>query len=132
MPDVMPDASSCAMPVLSALHVPPETASVSVMDDPVHTLPGPDITGIWLTVRTIDEEQLPIVYMIVAVPADKPVTFPDPSTVAIVPDVLQMPPVVASNRETEELAHTAPEPDIAAGVALTVTIVLVAQPVEKI
>ncbi len=70
--------------------------------------------------------------MILAVPLLAPVTEPVLLTVAT--DVLPLahvPPVVASAKVIEEPTHTAPEPDMATGVVLTVTIAVTEQPVPN-
>ena len=56
MPDVMPTVATV---VLELLHVPPVTESVSVIVDPAHTVPGPDIEGTDETVITLETVQPP-------------------------------------------------------------------------
>ena len=41
--------TTVATPVALLLHVPPEVGSVNVMDDPLHTEPGPDIDEVGAT-----------------------------------------------------------------------------------
>jgi len=122
-------ASTVAIPVLPELHKPPLTASANVAEDATHTLPGPEIGATGLTVTTSVTWQLPITYVIAAVPADSPVTLPEASTVAIVPEVAQLPPVVTSLSAIEEPRQTADTPVIADGVKLTVIAVEYVQPV---
>ena len=74
-----------------------------------------------------------IVYEIVTVPTVTPVTMPVDPTDAI-PEalVLHVPPEVASVSEMVEPAHTEEAPDIAAGNAFTVTVVVAMQPVINV
>lgn len=64
-----------------------------------------------------------------AIPATTPAVFTVPSAVLL---LLQVPPVVASVSVVVDPAHTLLVPAIAAGVALTVTGVLIKQPVGSV
>jgi hypothetical protein len=122
---------------LLALHVPPEAASVNVIDEPIHTPDAPAIVpalGSGLIVTAFDVVVVPqplvIAYMIVSVPAVTPVTTPV-RTVAVALLALQMPPEVASVNVIEEPAHTFDAPVItpASGFVFMVT-TFVAEPVQ--
>ena len=67
--------------------------------------------------------------MIPAEPFETPVTMPVvPLTVAIpVAPLLHKPPAVASDRDVVKPTHTEVPPDIAAGIALTVIVVVTKQ-----
>ena len=83
-------------------HVPPDTALVNVDVEPTHSTDGPTMlpasgcgfTVIVLVVET-DPQLLDTVYEMVSIPADTPVTIPEPvPTVAVVLLLLHTPPVV--------------------------------------
>lgn len=76
---------------------------------------------------------MPVEYVIVAVPAETPVTTPEAlPTVAtpVVPEV-HVPPVVASPKVVVAAVHIAAMPVIAPGAAITVTTATVLQPVAR-
>ena len=131
----MPPAVIVATDVVLLLHVPPVLRSVNTIVEPAHTGVEPDMAdGNELTVTTVVAEQ-PVLsaYVIIEVPADAPVTTPVPlTTVAteVVP-LAHVPPVVRSVKVIVELTQTGVEPEIATGVALTVTIVVTEQPVPN-
>lgn len=65
-----------ASAVLLLVHVPPVIASESMIEDPVHTLPGPVMGGgAAFTVTVTDTVQL-VVYVMVSTPGIPPVTVP--------------------------------------------------------
>jgi hypothetical protein len=110
---------------------PPLVPSVSVSDCPVHRGATPDIDkGDPFTVTAIVEKHVLLVaYVIIAVPAATPVTIPEVPVVAT--DVLpldQLPPVVEMLNGVVRPEQTTGVPEIDAGVAYTVTVVLVPQP----
>jgi len=71
-----------------------------------------------------------VVYEIVTVPAETPVTVPAPFTVATPGALLvQVPPIVASLSDVVAPVHTVDEPVITFGVEFTVTGVFAKQPV---
>jgi len=97
MPVVAP---TVAIEGLEEVHEPPAEASASVMVLPAHTLDGPVIGELTLTVTTLTTVDVPqevvTVYLMVSMPAATPVTTP-PLTVAMAGVLLlHMPPVVAS------------------------------------
>lgn len=125
-PDTIPPETVATAGVL-LLHMPPEVASDRVTVPPVHTvgLAGSIAPGAVLIVATVLAEQPEIVYLIVAVPTALPVTMPPAETEAI-PEalLLQAPPGVASVKAAVPPKHTVTGVGvIAAGVALTVTVV---------
>jgi hypothetical protein len=70
--------------------------------------------------------------VIVAVPAERPVTLPDPSTEAFRLLLYQAPPLYVSLRLVTDPKHTVFVPKIADGTGFTVTTVLAVQPVERV
>ncbi len=62
--------------------------------------------------------------MIVAIPVLTPVTFPDPSIVALPLLLLHVPPAVASVRLVTEPVHTVDAPAILAGNGFIETVML--------
>jgi hypothetical protein len=88
------------------------------------------LTAIGATTR----QPVPNVYVIIAVPEATPVAVPElPSIVAtlVLPDV-QAPPEVKSLNVVVCPAHTYGLPDIADGIAITVTVCVVIQPVSNV
>ena len=135
MPDVRPfttpDAFTVATTVLVLLHTPPVVASVNVVDEPAIIVAVPLIVpaaGEGLTVITWVAAAVPqplvTVYDMVVVPDVRPITIPEAFTVATtVLVLLHTPPLVASVKVVDELAHTLTVPMIvpADGKGLTVT-----------
>ena len=76
----------------------------------------------------VTKQPEPAVYVTVATPADDPVTLPEPSTAIRLLPVLQPPPGVASVNAIVEPTHTALAPVIPDRVELTVTSIVVVQP----
>jgi hypothetical protein len=103
--------------------VPPPVTSFNVADAPTQITDVPVIAaGVVLTVNGVVVKQ-PVgnVYVIVSVPAELPVTTPEPLTVANAGLLLlHEPPVVASVNVVVKPAHTLVTPVIAAGAAFTV------------
>ena len=109
------------------LHVPPVTASLSVIVDPAHTDEGPEIAaGSGLTASVAVRTQPDgIVYDIVAVPAIIPLAIP------VVPPIvatdrlllLHVPPVDASVNVVVEPTHAANMPDTGSIVLTVITVV---------
>jgi hypothetical protein len=137
-PNTCPEVeTTVATEVAPELQVPPP-ASLSVVDDPIHTPVAPEIVaGKGFTVSTVDVRQ-PVdvsLYVMIDVPAATPVTRPAPvpTVAAAVLPLLQEPPVVASVRVTvPPLSQTRAVPEIVAGAGLTVTVAKAAQPVDKV
>ena len=125
-PVTTPAVEMVATPVAELLHIPPATPSESVMVNVWQTGALPTIAdGCGLTVTTAVLLQPPaMVYVIVAVPADTPVTSPVADTVAV-PVLLHVPLPVASVSAVVDPAHTLKVPVMAAGVGFTVTSVTV-------
>jgi hypothetical protein len=111
--------------VVPELQVPPPVASVrdTVPPRQIVFTEGFIAPGVWLIVTMAVEEQVPMAYDIVSMPAVTPVTTPAPLTVAFALLLDHTPPVVASVRlmvlpvQTVEVAGT-----MATGAVLTVTI----------
>jgi hypothetical protein len=114
----------------SLLHVPPEGDPVSVVVASSHTVVVPVIVAAGFTVTSIVLIQLVIsLYVIVAVPAERPVTVPNGSTDATVPGVaLQKRPLEAEVKVVVSPSHTSGVPVATAGSSLTVTCVVSIQP----
>ena len=135
VPDVTPVTTpkpfTVATEVLLLVHAPPPAASVRVSGTPRHTkvpplmLPGSGRAFTVLEAVAIAMPQpLDMVYDMVTVPDDTPMTWPEPSTVATVADpLLHTPPATPSVRVICEPTHTlaGPETDPDDGVVLTVT-----------
>ena len=132
------DKPTLAVPELALVHVPPPVASASVMVLPLmDTLDGPAIAataGSGLTVTVIVADQQSVVYVIVALTGEIPVTVPLPvPRVAIAVLLLfHVPPPVASVSVEVVPGHSNGLPPIAAGGPLTVTTNIAAQPVAVI
>lgn len=81
--------------------MPPVVASVSVIELPAHIAPAPEIAaGEGLTVTSIVTDELPRVYVMVAVPGDTGVT-----------PVVMLAPVPTVTTETSLLLHV-PNPEL--------------------
>ncbi len=135
MPVTTPVAISTELFVLLLLHVPPVTASVSVVVNPIHTLLVPDIAaGNGFTVNVIDVAH-PVassVYVISVVPVVRPVTIPDVDPIDATVDVplLQVPPPAPVSVAAFP-AHSADVPVIEAGKALIVIVFVAAHVVAS-
>lgn len=117
-----------AVPVALLLHIPPDVASVKVIELPVHTcgFAGNIMPGAVFTVATVDAEHPAIVYNIVAVPTEFPVITP-PAVIEAMPEALLLhaPLPVASVKVAVPPRQTVTGLGlIAEGVALTVTVVV--------
>lgn len=139
MPEISPLTTpdpepTVATEVLLLLQVPPP-ASLSEVDEPIHTLFTPEMAaGNGLTVTTFRVvHPVPSVYVMVEVPKATPVTRPEPETTVATEDVLlvHVPPP-ASLREVVKPAQTAGVPEIPDGNGLTVSTVVIKQPVPKV
>ena len=114
---------TAAIPADALLHVPLEVLQYNVVLLPEHTVDTPVIAeGTGPTVTTcVLAQPLPVVYDMVATPADTPVTTPELFTVAF--DGLLLlhapPPVLHANASVLPV-HTALPPVIAAGIVFTV------------
>lgn len=105
--------------------------------EPTHTLFAPVIAaGARLTVTTVDTSQpAGVRYVIVAVPGTNPLTTPDdePIVAIVVAELLQVPPVVASDIVTGVPVQIVVDPAIsgtAVLIATEVVFAVVPQPVE--
>ncbi len=122
-----------ATPRLLLLHVPPGVGSPKAVVSPTHTLSVPVIgngNGLTVTVAVIIHP-VGIVYVIIAVPADTPVTMPlEVPTVAIaVFPLLQVPLGVTSLRLVVKPTHMLSRPVIGAGSGLTTNVAVIIHPV---
>ena len=128
--------TTVATEVLLLVHVPDGVASLSVVVNPEHTAKVPVIfAGNGLTVITLVLIQ-PVgnVYVIVDVPATRPLTRPVPelTVAAVVLLLLHVPKGVASLNDVVRPAHTVADPVIATGNGLTVTGVVRIHPVPNV
>ena len=127
-----------ATPVLPLAHVPPEDASVRVMEKPpAQTVPGPlMLPGTGLTVNTVTDVQPPIgrVYVTAVVPEASAESMPEvePIVAVTVLPLLHVPPMAGSVSGVNEPWHTGLVPTIASGEVLTVTTMVAIQPVGKV
>ena len=117
-PVTTPEPETVAL-VLLLLHTPPAAPSDRLMDKPTHTLDGPVIVPasgngfiVIIFVAVAVPHELVTIYLIVCVPAEAPVTTPDPETVAVALLLLHTPPVTASDKLMEKPAHTLEGPVI--------------------
>ena len=129
-PLTTPAVFTGAVALALLLHVPPLVASASAVVAPRHMPVLPEIADIGFTVTTlVTAHPAPVEYVIVAIPAIPPVTFPVPSTLAMLALLLvHVPPVTASLSAVLLPAHTLAVPAITVGVRFTVTSVCTAQP----
>jgi len=113
-------------------HVPPVVPSVKVIVEPAQNEVEVEIAaGDEFTVTTVvAEHPVPSAYVMRAVPEDTPVTTPVLLTTVATPvlPLDHVPPVVPSVNVIVEPAQNEVDVEIAAGVVLTVTIVVVVQP----
>ena len=126
MPVTIPvPAPIVATPVLLLLQLPPTDGLVRVIVAPWHTLAIPDMgAGIPETVIVaVAIQPVANVYVIVAVPADTPVTTPvdEPIEAIAVLLLLQLPPPLPSLKVVVAKRNTVMVPVMEAGKALTVT-----------
>lgn len=131
MPATEPEpGAAVATAVLLLVHVPPVTASLKMIVKPWQTLAAPVIAeGVGRTV-TVVIVMHPFVYVITAVPGAMPETMPVVAPIVAVPVLLllHVPPVVALLSVVMAVPmHTTVLPVIAAGLAPTVTTVLIVQ-----
>ena len=122
-----------ATPVAPLAHTPPLVASVRVVVNPTHTLVVPPIAaGLAFTV-TVATARQPVlnVYVIIVVPAVRPVTTPVETPIVATPvlPLVHVPPLVASVRVVVAPTQALSVPPMAAGLAFTVTTVVTRQPV---
>ena len=113
------DAPTVAMVLSLLLQVPPVAASSNVIVPPTHTVVRPVIAGgNGLIVTTVLAVQPEAANEMLVVPAETPVTLPDPSTVAIpVDELLHEPAPEISVREVVAPWQALIIPVIAAGEA---------------
>src|SRR5262249_44868017 len=83
-PVTMPVLPTVAMDVLLLLHTPPGAASESVIVPAIHTVVGPLMVpalaaGVTVSVEVV--KQLPMVYVMVTLPAVMPLTVPDAESI---------------------------------------------------
>lgn len=129
-PVVMP---AVAMAVLLLLHMPPEGASLSEINEPAQTDDAPEIApGNGSTViKKVATQPVGSVYLIVVTPVDTPVTIPLPDPIVATPVLLldHVPPGEPSVSVKGNPVHAIGEPEMASGSGLTVTVIMAKQPV---
>jgi hypothetical protein len=110
--------------LLLLVHVPGLDASVSVEVRPTHTFVVPPIAAgnAFTVIGVVTEQPVGIVYIILGVPADTPVTMPDEAPAVACPGLLlvHVPPTVASLSVVVWPTQTTGVPVVATGVWLTV------------
>ena len=128
-PVIRPETATVTTATLLLAHKPPNVASVSIDEEPAHTVSGPligsiDEPTVITFVATAVPQLLVTAYEIITVPADKPVTTPEDDTVALVLLALQVPPLMASVSVMEAATATIEAPLMlpADAAGLTVTI----------
>ena len=124
------DSPIIATEVLPLSHVPPPLASVKVADTPEHTSAGIEMAaGSGFTVIIlVTGLQDNVVYDIVVVPKATPVTTPVAEMVAAAVLLLvHAPPAVVFARVIVVPGQTVDGPVIAAGIGLTLTMVVAVQ-----
>ena len=137
IPVTTPVADTVPAAGLLLLQVPPPVRSVNAVVKPAHTDNVPVIpTGTGFTVTTaVVIQPVPIVYVMVAVPAvAPPVTTPVEEPIVAVPVALlpHVPPVGVSLNVVVAPEHSTIVPVIGTGNVFTVTIVVVIHPVGKV
>lgn len=128
---MLPVDPAVATPVADELQVPPVVPELRVTAEPTHMAVTPvSALGKGFTVKVVTLLQPPSAYVIVVAPAATPVTVPvtEPTVATATVLLLHTPPVVAELSVVADPAHTLVVPVIAAGIALTVTVVVVLQP----
>lgn len=135
-PDTIPELlPTVATEVLLLVHVPPDILPDKVVVVPEQSTDVPLMVAEGCTVTTVVAKQpVPnIVYVIVAVPDDTPVTVPLELTVAIVVLLLlQVPPNVVLVSEVVPPVHKLVVPLMADGSGLTVNVANTPQPVGRV
>ena len=120
---------------LLLLNVPPGVPLLSNIELPMQTVDGPVRgAGVVLTVTVMPVEQpVGIVYLIIAMPGVTPVTTPvlKPTVAMAGVLLLQVPPGIASLTVIAVPMHKTEGPTIGAGSGLTLTTVVVEQPVPS-
>jgi hypothetical protein len=112
---------------LLLLHVPPDVLLLRLLEDPIHALADPVIEAVEPIVTTIvARHPVDNVYVIVAVPVATPVTIPlvNPMVATDVALLLHVPPVVELVNVVVPPEHALAVPDMEAGNALTVTVLV--------
>jgi len=125
-----PPETTVATPVALLLHEPPTVASFRVMSEPTQTLPGPVMGELALTAMVFVVMQLPIAYVIVALPAVTPLIIPveEPMEAKDGALLVHIPPLTASVNVVVAPLQTLDTPLMADGDGLTVMILEVLQP----
>lgn len=132
MPVNTPEATFIeAIPVLSELQVPPVVELVAVAVAPVHTVVEPPIAfGLALTVKPrVAFTPHPTEYVIVAAPAETPVTTPvDELIDALAELLLHVPPDTELDSVVVAAIHTDDEPVILPGAVRSSTVTVAGEP----
>ena len=135
VPHILPGPVTVTMPGVTTLQVPPAGVLFSVVHDPIQIPSVPVIApGVGVTVTTVlDVQPLAGAYIIVVVPGVRPVTIPEPDTVATaILELLQPPPNGVLVSVIVLPAHTVVGPPIAPAAVLTVTTAVVIQPPDDV
>jgi hypothetical protein len=142
VPLVMPVTTPVEAPMVATAgvvldHTPPGVALLRVPGVPTHTIPLPVIgagAGVAITVTTAVTAPDATLYVMVAVPAETPVTMPVDEPIDATDGVLdvQVPPGVASARVVVPVAQTVNVPVIGAVVAPGFTVKLFELMLKKI
>ena len=118
--------------VMLLVHVPPATALLNIMVDPEHTAVGPVIapgTDLTVTVTDVVHPVADEVNCMTVVPGETPVTSPPAGVTVATPEVeLVQVPTTALLNCVVDVGQTVNVPTIAAGVGLTVTVVVAVHP----
>ena len=135
IPDTTPVGETTAIAVLLEDHVPPVVASVNVAVKPWQTSVAPAIAaGNGLTVTgAFEEHPAAVIYVIVAVPPDIPVTTPvvAPIDATIALLLLHVPPPIELDNAVVLPTHTCIVPEIE-GKPFTTTVAIAEQPEDVI
>jgi len=122
------DEPTAATPGVPLVHVPPAGELASVVVPPEQITIVPDIApGRALTVTILVTKQpADSMYVIVAVPADIPLTVPlsEPTVATVTLPLVHVPPPVVDDSDVDAPIHTVAVPVIDAGIGFTVAIVV--------
>jgi hypothetical protein len=125
-PVTIPEAEpTVATPELLLLQMPPVVTVLNDVVDPAHTIAVPVIDNGkgWMVIVIVRKQPVGKVYVIVAVPANTPVTIPvpEPTDAVLVLPLDHVPPGLLFDNTIPAPTHTADAPLILAGNGCTVT-----------
>jgi hypothetical protein len=137
MPLTTPAASMVATAGLLLLQAPPVLVVLSVVVVPTHVLSVPVMaagSGLTVTILVSWQPPAPIVYVTSHVPADMPLTTPEPKPMVAMPGqaTLQVPPAGEPMAVVVDPAHTCKVPVMAVGSGLMSTTTERWQPVGSV